>query len=600
MKYFLLLAFALSLSFMFAQSPSDYPHHFNYGDAPVAATDDYLSPMVNPAAMGRGNSGGISFMQLYMDKKYQNPYTVFLNMDNLAYVIQKENNHLNYHTLATGGKVVLGQTIPNLYLGMGYDWRNEYIKKGDIRSSLLWAPHNALSLGFVLTNPFQKAPVYRIGAGVRPLFLGGKVSNRFEMTADMNYAMKTDGDRGLLKPILGVNSEVIDGLKLGGSYNMESKTYGITFSLYNGKSAVGTRAHIKNTDENPGDVNYMYDYVTASDKMFRSILNGKDKAGYYEMPIKQSIVDEKKGMKIGPFFIVDGKQTAMYDLLKKVKQMEEEPTVGGIVFRNINFAASFAHREELIDALKEFKSKGKTIVFYFDNISNGNYAFAAAVGDKIYMNPLGTIDLRGIALNNPYFKELADTLGVDFISYQSHKYKSAFNMFTEKQMTPEERIALSSFLDDLYKEYVNMIQSGRGDKLHKPVQQVIDEGPYFDPDQCLELGLVDQLIYEDQLTDVLKKDMSLKHKITKIEPKYQYDWSEKPKTNVALIYATGNILMGKSAPGKTIGSKTLSELIAKARKQPDIKGIILRVDSGGGSAQASDIIANEVKLCNTG
>jgi protease IV len=593
MKYILILAFMLSLTCMFAQSPSTYNHSFNFNDAPVAATDDYLAPLVNPAAMGRENSGGFTFMQPYMNDKYLNPYSVFINTGDIAYVIQKENNHLNYNTLAFGGDLSLGKSIPNMYIGMGYDWKNKDFKYGDIRSSWLWAPHNALSLGFVLTHPFEMAPVYRFGAGIRPLIRKGKVSNRIEFTGDMNYAMDSDGERGFLKPILGMNSEVINGIKIGGSYNMESETYGLTFSFHAKKSASGSRMHIEEHN------NYMYDYVTASDKVFRTY-NGKKKSAYYELGIKQTLVDQKKGMKFGPFYIVDGKQTAMMDVLKKIDKIADEKEIGGILFRNANFAASFAHRQELIDALREYKAKGKLVIFYFDNIGNGSYAFAAAIADKIYMNPLGTVDLRGIALNSPYLKELADTLGIDFISYQSHKYKSAFNMFTEKEMTPEERIALSSFVSDLYAEYVKMIETGRGAKLKKPVQQIIDEGPYYEPEVTVELGLVDQLIYEDQLKDTLKKDFGFKNKISSIENKYQYDWALMPSSKIAVIYASGNIMMGKSSPGKTIGSSTLSETIEKARKNSEIDGIILRVNSGGGSAQASDIIANEVKLCKTG
>ncbi len=593
MKYILIMIFVLSLTCVFAQSQSTSFHSFNYNDAPVASTDDYLAPLVNPAAMGRENGGGITFIQPYRDDKYLNPYSVFINTGEFAYVIQKESNHLNYNTLAFGGDLSVGKTIPNMYIGMGYDWKNKDMKYGDIRSSWLWAPHNALSLGFVLSNPYEMSPSYRMGVGIRPLILKGKVSNRVELTADMNY-LKDGADYKSQKPIFGANTEVINGLVLGGSYNSETETYGLNLSFRGKKAATGSRYHIEDNN------NYYYDYVSLTDKAFRYNTHGKKKPVYYELGIKQSLVDQKSGMQIGPFTIVDGKQTAMLDILKTIKKVSDEPEIGGILFRNTNFTASFAHRQELIDALTAFKAKGKKVVFYFDNIGNGSYAFAAAIGDKIYLNPIGTIDLRGIAINSPYFKELADTLGIDFVSYQSHKYKSAFNMFTEKQMTPEERIALSSFVSDLYAEYVKMIQNGRGDKLKKPVQQIIDEGPYYDSDKVVELGLVDQLIYEDQLKDVLKKDFGWKNKTKELPDYYKNDWAIMPGSKIAVIYASGNIMMGKSVPGKTIGSVTLSETIAKARKDKEIDGIILRVNSGGGSGQASDIIANEVKLCKTG
>jgi protease-4 len=390
----------------------------------------------------------------------------------------------------------------------------------------------------------------------------------------------------------------INGLKLGGTYNLENETAGIQFSLHGKNTAIGSRVYMPDTDSNLD--NYNYNFITQNSKNFRQLTCAKPAQAFYSLKIKNTVVDQKTSNKIGPFVFVTGKETSMLSLLREIEKVNKQDNIGGILFRNVEFTASFAHRQELVDALKESKAKGKKIVFYFDNISNGNYAFAAALADKIYLNYQGTVDLRGMALNSPYFKELADTLGVDFISYQSHKYKSAFNMFTEKQMTPEERVALTSFLSDLYAEFVKMIDNGRGSKLAKPVQQMIDEGPYFDPEESVKLGLVDELIYESELSAKLKKDFGFNGKADRFDDLIAYDWSQPAVTKVAVIYAQGNILMGKSKDGKTIGSKSLSETIAKVRKDPQIKGIILRVNSGGGSGQASDIIANEIKLCNSG
>jgi protease-4 len=148
---------------------------------------------------------------------------------------------------------------------------------------------------------------------------------------------------------------------------------------------------------------------------------------------------------------------------------------------------------------------------------------------------------------------------------------------------------------------VKMIETGRGKKLTKSAQQVIDEGPYFIAENALQAGLVDKLMYEDELKEMIKSNFGNWKEITQPLPDFvKQNWSEPAKDKVAMIYAVGNIHMGKGKNGKTIGSETTAKAIRKAREDKSMKGIIIRVDSGGGSALASDIIAREIALCNEG
>jgi len=168
-------------------------------------------------------------------------------------------------------------------------------------------------------------------------------------------------------------------------------------------------------------------------------------------------------------------------------------------------------------------------------------------------------------------------------------------------MTDAERETYDALLDDLYDEIVQMIEEGRGDKLTKPVKQIIDEGPYWNAEIAQQVGLIDGVIFEDQLEDMIKEEFQSSGIVDKYNDNVATTkWSTPRKDKIALIYAVGNIHSGEGVPGKSIGSKTISKAIKQAREDRRVKGIIIRVDSGGGSALASDVIGRGVELCKTG
>ncbi len=172
-------------------------------------------------------------------------------------------------------------------------------------------------------------------------------------------------------------------------------------------------------------------------------------------------------------------------------------------------------------------------------------------------------------------------------------------MFSESEMTASEREVYESILESIYQQMISQIESGRADKILKPVPRIIDEGPYFIAQSAFDLGLVDELIYEDELSAKLKEDFSFSRRNSELADYRSYDWSQPKESHIAVIYASGNIVMGKGKSGQKIAHDSTVKLIRKARKDNRYKGIILRVDSGGGSAQASDIILRELELAQT-
>jgi len=553
----------------------------------IADTDDFMATYVNPAGLGYDNPTGFSFMQSHNDEfNFEDDYSLFFNTEGLSYRFFHSNK--DYHRLATGNIVSIGK---NFNMGMSWDWANSKFGKGDLGLSLLYRPTDYLSIA-ALSNDFNsETSDYTFGAAIRPLFFSNYFKDRFSISCDMDWIQEDE----LSEPRFGVKSEFHNGLILGGAYNLEDETIGVNVGLRFGGTALGTVSHM-NKDNKVQNGNY---YLSLNDKFYRSFIPPKQD-NFYTMKIGSKIIDKQPVMKIGPFRFISDKSRTLRSVIKELEELKEDDRIKGIVFKS-NFSTSFANFMELRDAINDFKTSGKKVVFYFEGINNINYVFAASVADYIYLNPNGSVDLKGMAVSSPYFKELLDKVGVEVKNFRSHPYKTAGNMFSETEMTDAEREAYSYLLEGYFKEFVNLIEAGRGGKLINGAEAAIDNGPYYVAQEAVTAGLVDALIYEDELEEKLKYNF-IEAKLTKKKPQKmaRRDWSEPKKDKVAIIYAVGSIHSGEGTPGKTIGSANTAEAIRKAREDKSVKGILLRVNSGGGSALASDIIAREVKLCNDG
>ncbi|PKN80085.1 MAG: signal peptide peptidase SppA [Candidatus Cloacimonetes bacterium HGW-Cloacimonetes-1] len=568
-------------------------------DAPIATSDNLFAPFVNPALVGTDGANGLGWIHYYDDSEWQKHYWFVANMDGLSYVLEN-NDGTNYHTFATGSELFPRHIMPNLYFGSSYRWINSKTNEGDWKNGLVYRPHGSTSLAMTLDNAYNQSPGYKFGLGIRPAaFIPGAAAYRSELSIDLPYtknlivADANYGDYEMLKPTFGVNTQIFDGVNISGTYNMETETPMLSFSISSGKSVMGTIAKVKDDYKNA------YGYVHLTDDTFKPFLGLAPKT-WYKMDIKGSLVTYRAPKyTVGPFNLYEGKQKSIESVIAEIKKAQKDPTVHGILFENTSFATSLALQQELISAVKEFKASGKKIAFYYDNMTNGNFIFAASIADKIYLNPQGSLDLRGFAISSPYFKDMLNSLGIEVMNFKSHEYKTAGNNLSESEMTDAERQVYESLLGDIYVEVQKQINAGRADRLTKPIAQLIDEGPYWIAQEALDAGLVDGLIYKDELGKQLKTDFAFS-KTTKELPDYiDYTWCYPKEAQVAVIYAQGNIVMGKGTPGQKIAQETTVDMIRAARKNKAYKGIILRVDSGGGSAQASDIIYRELILAKT-
>ncbi|MBS3741365.1 MAG: signal peptide peptidase SppA [Candidatus Cloacimonetes bacterium] len=553
----------------------------SFNDFSVATTDDFLSTLVNPAAMGFGNAGGMGYVQHFFDDKFeQEAYDFIINFDNLGYSYSKRP-HDYWHRIALGSR--LGKS--NFYVGSDYEWNKN---EAAFNSSFLYRPWDFLSVGANWKKTFKSDNSVRLGFALRPLGYVSDFWTGLTLAYDRTYA-----DEEWNKGVLSVELEPAAGFKFNFSNDFEKEEYSTGVSISFSNFRLGGN-YSKN------DVSQGLTYANISARKFKNSLQTVEQNKFYNYKLKGKVVDQKTSKKIGPIRIVSADEKTLSEALETIKELKEDKRIMGLVFKSGNISASRANFQEIGDALIDFKKEGKKVVYYFENTTNVNYSLAASVADKIYLNPGGSLLLNGISITSPYIKNLLDTLGVEVLNFRSHAYKTAGNMFTEKHMTEEERQVYEKMLSDLYEDMVERISIGRGMTI-KEVRSIIDAGPYFIASKAKEKNLVDDLIYEDEIEQKLKQEFGENEIIDKYKQNHvRKDWSDEKKDKIAIIYASGTIHSGEGVPGKTIGSKTLTKYLKEAREDDSIKGIILRVNSGGGSALASEIIAHQVQKCKKG
>lgn len=287
--------------------------------------------------------------------------------------------------------------------------------------------------------------------------------------------------------------------------------------------------------------------------------------------------------------IVGGIQRAKQDgRIKALLLIVQDPQMG------------YAKTEELRDALKDFRSSGKPVYVYMERGSDIDYYLATAA-DKIYLSPTGDLDVKGLAASATFLKGFFEKLKIEPNFERHGKYKSFADTYTRSDMSEEHREQVSVLLDDLYSRYVASIAEARKLDVER-VKQLIDAGPYSSALKAVDTGLIDGGLYLDEVRERVRSDLKLEEYKPVHGKKYA---ASRPGFNlsaqkIAVVYATGAIAPGRSGSspftGSVLGSETIAAAIKAAREDEDVKAVILRVDSPGGSALASDLIWREVVL----
>lgn len=293
----------------------------------------------------------------------------------------------------------------------------------------------------------------------------------------------------------------------------------------------------------------------------------------------------------------------VHSIVETLKKAKVDARVSGILLRPTGFSTPYwAKVQEIRDAVLDFRASGKPVYAYLEYGGEREYYLASAA-DKVFLMPSSPLDVKGIATLQLFLRGTLDLIGVFPDLHHVGDYKTAVNTFTEKGYTPAHKEMDASLNGSLFDALVVGIAEGRK-KTPDEVRALIDQGPFLS-DAAVKAGLVDDLAYEDEARDAMHEAIGEEDDDRDIDGEAYAQVSAASLglnrgPRIGVIYASGAITGGRSGfdplNGATVGSDTLIEHIREARKDRSLKALVLRIDSPGGSATASDAIWHELMM----
>lgn len=294
------------------------------------------------------------------------------------------------------------------------------------------------------------------------------------------------------------------------------------------------------------------------------------------------------------------------DVLAAIRKAKEHPDIEGIYIQAGYLNAGFASLEEIRNALLDFKESGKSIVTYADTYTQGLY-YLSSVADKVLLNPKGMIEWKGLAASPVFYKELLEKVGVEMQVFKVGTYKSAVEPYIATEMSDANREQVSMYIHSIWQHMVKQVAEAR-QQTPQRLNEAADEMLMFQPaEKCLTYGLADALVYKDEVEDLLKQQCGLNEDdevnyLSLEAMKHLQNAQPKDKSGqiVAVYYASGQIVDYAVETPLTAGNEPMivaNKVIAdlkKLQKNDDVKAVVLRINSPGGSAYASEQIWHAV------
>lgn len=289
------------------------------------------------------------------------------------------------------------------------------------------------------------------------------------------------------------------------------------------------------------------------------------------------------------------------DLLKSIDYAATDKNIKGIYLELSSVPVGLSAAKKIRQRLESFRASGKFVIAYANAYSQRSYYIASAA-DRIYLHPMGGVDFQGFAAQIMFFKGMLDKIGVKTNVFYAGKFKSATEPFRRTDMSPENRLQTREFIEGAYSLFLAAIAESRKIPVAE-LRNIADNALLRNAEDAMKYKFVDSLYYKDQVLSELRTRTGLEEKdeIPAIGiDKYYTSIKEKikstgPKANtIAVVYAEGAIVDGEGELG-SIGGDKYARIIRELRQDENIKAIVLRINSGGGSALASDIIWREIE-----
>jgi len=287
-------------------------------------------------------------------------------------------------------------------------------------------------------------------------------------------------------------------------------------------------------------------------------------------------------------------------ILKDLDKAAEDENIEGIFLKLAGVGGGIATLGEIRDALIDFKESGKFIYAYADSYTQKSY-YLASVADSIFMTPEGNFLFAGMSAEARFYKKGLDKLGIEMQVVKHGSYKSAAERFTNEKFSENNREQVEAYMGALWDKIVGDISDSRGispDELNRMADELVT----LDNQELVKSGMIDGLMYYDEMLDLMKEKLGVAEEddleaigLKKYKDVPRKEKKEFTRDKVAVIYASGLVVDGNMGEGY-IASERIAKAIRKARRDESVKAIVFRVNSGGGSALASDVIYREAKL----
>jgi len=299
--------------------------------------------------------------------------------------------------------------------------------------------------------------------------------------------------------------------------------------------------------------------------------------------------------------LADGEKVGVSDIINAIESAKTDSEIKGISILNNESDLGMAQRKALRDALEDFKKSGKFVMAYANSYSQKEY-YLNSVANTVYINPVGDFDFKGLSAELMFFKDLQEKSGIKMEVIRHGKYKSAVEPFLDNKMSDANREQTMSLLNSVWSSVLADISKSRNISVTK-LNEIASELLARTPEMAKAEKLVDVIAYEDVYHDAIRKKLKVDkdEDYNKISIK---DYARKVATTsesndsqdkIAVIYAQGEIMSGEGDVN-TIGEGSMNRSLIEARKDENVKAIVLRINSPGGNALTSDLIWREIEL----
>jgi len=329
-----------------------------------------------------------------------------------------------------------------------------------------------------------------------------------------------------------------------------------------------------------------------------------------KLNFKNGLIDQSQGSFFDNFDFENFEEVkilTLKDVLDNIERAKTDDNIKGIYLSLQGVSMNMANMDEVRKAIVDFKTSGKWTMAYGESIGQGSYYLASAC-DEVFMFPEGDLMFKGLASEIAFMKGALEKLDIEMqvIRGSNNKYKSAVEPFLNDKMSDANRKQTTQLLGSIWNVWVANIADSRGLTIDE-VNMIADSVSTYDPKKAVESGMIDGLKYGDEILTALmdkvevedEDDLEMitlnKYLKTSGKSKKKEGKSWKKKDKIAVVYAAGSITSGKSTK-ENMGSKTIAAAIKKARMDTSVKAIVLRVNSPGGSALASDVMWRETQL----